>query len=156
MIDFLLVLNLSAALITLCSFISYEIMRTVWRILPTLTIAPHLRVLVVIVPVFALHILGIWIYAGAYFLIENITSIGVLAGGRQDVGFSYESFLDCLYFSTTTYTSLGFGDLTPTDHLRMVAGAEVLNGLVMITWTASFTYLAMEKFWQLPHKRGAK
>jgi len=52
-----------------------------------------------------------------------------------------------LYFSAETYTSLGFGDLIPIGPLRLLAGAEALNGLVLIGWSASFTYIAMERFW---------
>ena len=33
-----------------------------------------------------------------------------------------ENFGEYLYFSTITYTSLGFGDVYPTGGLRMVAG----------------------------------
>jgi hypothetical protein len=28
-----------------------------------------------------------------------------------------------------------------------LSGIEALNGLVMITWTASMTYLHMERYW---------
>jgi hypothetical protein len=45
------------------------------------------------------------------------------------------------------YTSLGFGDFTPVGPIRLLAGAEALNGLLLIGWSASFTYISMEKFW---------
>jgi hypothetical protein len=32
--------------------------------------------------------------------------------------------------------------------LRIIAGVESLNGLVLIGWSASFTYLSMEQFWE--------
>lgn len=37
----------------------------------------------------------------------------------------------------------------PTSHTRMIAGVEALNGLLLIGWSASFTYLAMERYWPL-------
>jgi hypothetical protein len=49
----------------------------------------------------------------------------------------------------TCYTTLGIGDLYPTGALRILSGVEALNGLVMVGWTASLTYLYMEKFWKL-------
>ncbi|MDB5947629.1 MAG: two pore domain potassium channel family protein, partial [Ramlibacter sp.] len=52
-----------------------------------------------------------------------------------------------LYFSIETYTSLGFGDVFPLGQIRMLAGMEALTGLLMISWTASFTYLEMSRFW---------
>jgi len=53
----------------------------------------------------------------------------------------------CMYFSAETYTSLGFGDITPVGPIRLLAGIEALNGLLLIGWSASFTYIAMERFW---------
>jgi hypothetical protein len=48
-----------------------------------------------------------------------------------------------------TYTSLGFGDHIPISHARLIAGVEALNGLLLIGWSASFTYLVMERYWPL-------
>ena len=39
--------------------------------------------------------------------------------------------------------------LYPTEAIRLLSGVEALNGLVMVGWTASFTYLTMERFWNL-------
>lgn len=55
--------------------------------------------------------------------------------------------MNCLYFSAETYTTLGFGDLTPAGPVRLLAGVEALNGLLLIGWSASYTYIAMERFW---------
>jgi hypothetical protein len=56
-------------------------------------------------------------------------------------------------FSAVTYTSLGLGDYYPTRNLWLIAGVEALNGLVLIGWSASFTYLAMETYWPLHRRR---
>lgn len=153
---FLALSAISALMIALTSLIAYEILRHVWNLLPRLTLPPRLRVVLIILPIFAAHILSIWLYALAYFLIENYTHFGVLTGLIGPAALSYESFVERLYFSSVTYTSLGFGDVIPTRDLRMLASAEVLNGLVMIGWTVSFTYLTMEKFWPLPHRKTKK
>jgi len=70
------------------------------------------------------------------------------------------SLSTCIYFSAETFTSLGFGDLTPVGPVRLLAGVEALNGLLLIGWSASFTYISMERFWgpeassaDGPHKR---
>ncbi|MBU6234248.1 MAG: two pore domain potassium channel family protein [Alphaproteobacteria bacterium] len=151
MTAFIVVSMTAAITVGICCLIAYEIMRIIWEKLPKLTMQPRLRVPLLIGPIFLSHILSIWLYSLVYFGIENFTKIGAIVGQGKSVGLSYDTFLDCLYFSATTYTSLGFGDLTPTENIRMLAAAEVLNGLVLIAWTASFTYLAMEKFWPLPH-----
>ena len=38
-----------------------------------------------------------------------------------------------------SFTSLGFGDIVPTGAVRLLAGAECLNGLLLIGWSASYT-----------------
>jgi hypothetical protein len=54
---------------------------------------------------------------------------------------------DAIYFSASVFTTLGFGDLSPVGPIRFVAGTEALTGLVLIGWSASFTYLEMQRYW---------
>jgi len=98
--------------------------------------------------VFFAHTLEVWMYAFAYYLLTDHLGIGSFGGTLEN------HFNDYLYFSTSTYSSLGYGDVYPLGGLRIMAGIETVAGLVMIGWSASFTYLAMEKFWGLhgPHK----
>jgi len=154
--NFIIISVIAALLICITWLSTYEILEKVWGMLPRLTIKPRLRVLLIGIPIFAAHIIGIWIYAAAFFLIENYTSLGAITGNGRSYGLNYESFQDCLYFSAATYTSLGFGDLVATKDLRMLVGAEVLNGLVMIGWTVSFTFLTMEKFWTTSQNHKSK
>ncbi len=153
--SFIAISMLSLMVIALTSLVTYEVLRHVWNWLPRMHVSPRLRVLVITVPIFAAHISAIWIYAGMYFLVENFTGFGHLTGSISPAALTYESFIERLYYSASVYTSLGLGDITPGRDLRMLTSAEVLNGLVMIGWTVSFTYLAMEKFWSLPHRTSA-
>lgn len=59
----------------------------------------------------------------------------------------YEFLLDCVSFSFTTYTTLGMGDIEPIRDLRYLTSLESLIGLVLITWSASFPYLEMTRYW---------
>ncbi|MHB8453868.1 MAG: ion channel [Acidiferrobacterales bacterium] len=130
--------------------IHYEVLRITSGAVTRLAIPPRPRLLVVIFAVFLAHTIEIWIYAVAYFLLGHDFGLGVL--GKFGGVFGYQ-FRDFLYFSTITYTSLGLGDVYPLGDLRLIAGTEALTGLLMIGWSASFTYLAMEKFWGLHRKR---
>jgi hypothetical protein len=151
MLENFITISLISALAIFISWLSaYEILDKVWNILPKISVTPRLHVLLIGIPIFLMHIIGIWMYALTYFLVENYTSLGAIVGNGRVYGLNIDSFFDCLYFSAATYTSLGIGDLLPTSHLRMLVGAEVLNGLVMIGWTISFTYMTMEKFWSQP------
>ena len=44
--------------------------------------------------------------------------------------------------------AVGFGDLAPVGAVRFLSGTEALTGFVLITWSASFTYLEMERYWR--------
>jgi hypothetical protein len=66
---------------------------------------------------------------------------GALSGGSPGL-------LDAVYFSAVTYSTVGYGDMVPLGPIRFLAGTQSLVGLVLITWSASFTFLEMERFWR--------
>jgi hypothetical protein len=138
----LIVIVTSILLIALTTVIHYEVLRALYVALPALNIPSRTKLLVVIFVEFAAHILEIAVYGGALYVLVGNLDVGRLSGTRP---FSFEN---CLYFSAETYTSLGFGDITPGGPLRLLAGVEALNGLLLIGWSASFAYIAMERFWK--------
>jgi hypothetical protein len=133
----------ATVLVVASILIHYEILRITANRVGSLPIRPHLRIVIVVVAAFFAHTLEVWLYAGGYMLLADSFGLGGIAG--QPV----TGFHDYLYFSAITYSSLGYGDHYPTGHLRLIAGAEGLNGLLLIGWSASFTYLAMQKYWPL-------
>ena len=89
------------------------------------------------------HVLEIVIFALGYMLIQHEIGLGHITG--MDDG----DLPDFIYFSSVVYTTVGFGDLIPVGTLRMLSAAEGLAGLALITWSASFTFLSMQRLW--PH-----
>ena len=75
-----------------------------------------------------------------------IESIDLLELGHLK-GMTENDFMEYLYFSSAIYTSLGIGDIHPTGHIRFLTGIEALNGLFLIAWSASFTFLVMGRLW---------
>jgi len=138
----------STLLVVLCILIHYEVLRLTSDHLGELPVSPRARILVGVIACFAAHTVEVWLYGVAYYVSIEAFALGGF-GGQPAAGFE-----DSLYFSAVTYTSLGLGDYYPTRGLRLIAGVEALNGLMMISWSASFTYLAMEKYWPLHRKRG--
>ena len=125
-----------------CVLVHYEGLLLVNRGLSHLH-AAHRRVLVLyaILSVLMLHVLEIWIFGLAYWVLLDWPGNGSLRG----VG---HHLFDHIYFSAVTFTTAGYGDVVPVGPIRFMAGTESLVGFVMITWSASFTYLEMEKYWR--------
>ena len=93
--------------------------------------------------VIVLHVIEIWIFGLAIWALLQWPACGTLSGGSPP----YHLF-DHIYLSAMSYTTVGFGDITPVGPIRFIAASEALAGLVLITWSASFTYLEMERFWR--------
>jgi voltage-gated potassium channel Kch len=119
-------------LVVLTTFIHYEVLRGLSAGLPRARVPSRGKLLVVIFATFCAHAVEIALYAIAIFILDP---------GHFTVSTS-------LYFSAETYTSLGYGDVVPTGDVRLLAGVEALNGLLLIGWSASYTYLSMERFWR--------
>lgn len=143
--EFIIGVFASAILIAITVAIHYEILFFTWRLLPKLEIKPRHKILVLMGAIFTAHTLAVWVYGVFYWLATQYLNIGVL---ETQAGDYINDFMSCIYFSASTYSSLGFGDIIPTGELRLITGVEVLNGLVLIGWSASFTYLVMQKFWE--------
>lgn len=100
------------------------------------------EILLVVIAMFFAHMVEISLYAWVYQLLDRSDTY-MSIGGAVD-----GSFIDHLYFSAACYTSLGLGDLYPVGTLRLMAGVEALNGLILITWSASFAFLVMQRRWR--------
>lgn len=133
----------SIALMLISTLIHYEALSLLKAGLGKVRIVPQrAKVLVVVLGAMASHFLQVLVFAAAYFLLRDKFGLGTFGGEFQDY------FASFLYFSTETYTSLGIGDIYPLGAMRMLTGFEALTGLVMIGWTASFTYLEMARYWK--------
>jgi hypothetical protein len=124
----------------------YEALRQLSDLVPKLRIFPPMRMLAVVAGVFAAHLVQVLLYASAFAAMSRYGA-GSLAGAVEG------TFADYLYLSLTGYTTLGVGDVYPVGPMRLVFAVESLNGLLMIAWSASFTYVAMERFWVSHRKR---
>ncbi|MBI2823977.1 MAG: hypothetical protein HYX69_04710 [Planctomycetia bacterium] len=58
-----------------------------------------------------------------------------------------DAAFDSFYRSAVAYTSLG-AEPPRTTPLRLLTAVEALTGLILITWTASFLFLVMQKDWE--------
>jgi hypothetical protein len=136
-------------LIAFTTLLHYEALQQLHRRLVSASMPSRPKVLVVMFGAFVAHAAEVALYGLAYYVLLSHVGAGTLMG-IQD-GHRTRSLLECMYFSGATYTSLGLGDLAPTGPIRLLAAAQALHGLLLIGWTASFLYIAMERFWNARH-----
>lgn len=100
------------------------------------------KVLYGIFAVLSLHIIEIWIFGITVWLLLQYPNAGGMVGAHP------LNLFDGVYLSAMTYTTVGFGDVAPIGPIRFLAGTMSLTGFVLITWSASFTFMEMERFWR--------
>jgi hypothetical protein len=131
-------------LLVCTTLLHYEALRGLNLALPLLPLPPRAKVAVLIMGAFAAHAAEMALYATAM-----LGLIRLLGPGAFDAA-HVPNFTTLLYFSAETYTSLGYGDIVPHGFLRLLAGAEALTGLLMIGWTSSHVFIAMDRSWARP------
>jgi hypothetical protein len=129
------------AVIASAVIIHYEFMYRFTLLMPRMKIRHRFRIVLGVFCALTAHAIEVWIFALSFFWMHHARGWGYFEGNFGG------SLLDCAYFSFTTYTTLGFGDIVPHGELRYLTGLEALTGLVLITWTASFLYLEMTRYW---------
>lgn len=136
------IIFLNAFLVGICILIHYEFLSRCSSWMPSIKLKGRYRILVGVFVALSAHVAEIWVFGLGYYFAMGVDGLGSLQGNFQG------GLLDCVYFSFTIYTTLGFGDIEPWGLIRFVTGIESLTGLVLITWTASFLFLEMQRHWQ--------
>ncbi len=144
------VAGIAVVLVILCVLLHYEVLRKLSEWLDRLGRLHRTRVLVLILGLLVTHICEIWIYAIGYGLLDGVEGFGSIATTSSHTLPS--DWLDDIYFSFVTYTTVGYGDLVPVGPIRFIAATEALNGWVLLGWSASFTFLEMQRFWRNPRR----
>ena len=139
----LVIFLINISIVTLTVMVHYEMLYQLSVLMPKLTIRYRFRVAVGILGSLVAHVIEVWLFAIAYYFMIRSGKLGSLVGSDNP------DLMDAAYFSFITYTTLGYGDLAPVGPIRYLAGLEALTGLVLITWTASFMFFEMQKYWQV-------
>ena len=53
-----------------------------------------------------------------------------------------------VYFSTTTYTTVGFGDVVLGPGWRVLAGIEGLTGIILVGWSTAFVFAIVDRMYE--------
>lgn len=82
-----------------------------------------------------LHVIEIYLWALTYLFIEPVDEL--------------TTFESASYFSFVTFTTLGYGDITLTQHnWRILSGIEALNGILLAGWSTAFLFAVVQRTWK--------
>ena len=129
------------ALVSFCVVLHYETLVQLERLSRRLR-RHRWTTLITVHGLLLAHVVEIWVFGLGYYVAETYFGLGrVLPLEEQD-------WFHHVYYSAMVYTTVGFGDLVPTGAIRMITSTEALAGLSLITWSASFTFLQMQRLWR--------
>jgi hypothetical protein len=85
----------------------------------------------IVLLMFFVSLVEIWAWAGTYLLLNAI-----------------EGLDQALYFSTVTYTTLGYGDIVLDQRWHLLASFEAANGIIMFGWTTAIVVAAVQQVYR--------
>jgi hypothetical protein len=139
----LAVVTVTGIAVLLCVLLHYESFTLFQKVLSRLNIrVRRRRILFLMYGLLTLHVVEVWLFGIGYYLLVDGS------GDSRLEGWQGGGLLEFVYFSAVVYTTLGLGDLVPHGAIRFMTGTEALSGFLMITWSASFTFLEMERLWR--------
>ena len=79
--------------------------------------------MIAIVGIFLVHTAEIWLWAALYLWLGEFVDLE-----------------RALYFSTVTFTSLGYGDITLQQSWQLLSGFEAANGIILFGVSTAFVF----------------
>ncbi|MGP9831891.1 potassium channel family protein [Marinobacter sp. NSM] len=132
---------LNTALVCIVVIIHNETLLRLSSLLGKMRKSHHFRLIVAVLGCLTAHAAEVWIFATAFYYMHHAEGWGELVGNFDG------SLMTTVYFSFTTFTTLGYGDIEALGALRHLTGIEALTGFLLITWSASFLFLEMQRYW---------
>jgi voltage-gated potassium channel len=82
----------------------------------------------------------------ALLLILHLVEMAVWAGAYA-VGGVFPDFETALYYSMTSYTTVGYGDVIPSVSWRLLGPIEAVVGVLMLGWSTSIIVAAVHRMY---------
>jgi hypothetical protein len=109
------------ALFTLQRFMSTRNAKTRFERLEALSFGGTLVTLAIVFALIFVHFVEIWLFA---FLYDYLGAL--------------PNFQESLYFSTISYSTVGYSDEAISHHWRMIAALEGILGIILLGWSTAF------------------
>jgi cell division protein FtsW (lipid II flippase) len=89
----------------------------------------------IVLGIFFIHTIEVWLWAVLF------VGIGAI-----------QTFQDALYFSTATFSTIGYGDIVLRPAWRLLGSLEGINGFILIGWSTAYLVAASTRYG--PFRRG--
>jgi len=77
-------------------------------------------------------------------LLASMAEAGIWAAAYVSLG-ALSHFEEAWYFSTVTFTTLGFGDITLSPDWRLLAAIQAANGTVIFGWSTALVFSLLQR-----------
>lgn len=114
-------------------------LRSHTRLFRELAIMPLTLLLAATIGIITIHTLEIWLFALLYLQLG-----------------AFSHFEQALYFSTVTYSTIGYGDLVMPNQWRILGAIEGAVGIIMLGWSTAFLVSLLTQLKLLGHDWLAK
>ncbi|MEL7499727.1 MAG: potassium channel family protein [Planctomycetota bacterium] len=96
------------------------------------------------------------VLTAVWLLVTHILETGVWAIAYWYVvgGEKFPSFDDAAYFSTVTFSTLGYGDIVIEGHWRMLSACQAMTGLLVFGWSTALLFAVVERIWKRKLEEG--
>jgi hypothetical protein len=88
----------------------------------------------VVLGVILIHAVEVWLYAGLYLALDALPDLET-----------------AVYFSTTSFTTIGYGDVVLDKRWRLIGAIEGANGLLLFGWSTAFLFSVISRMRALEH-----
>jgi hypothetical protein len=76
------------------------------------------------------HVFEVFVWALAYTLVDAAPA---------------EPFRDLVYFAFVNYTTLGYGDIVPTERWRLIGPMTAMNGVLLFAWSTAVIFEVLRR-----------
>jgi hypothetical protein len=90
------------------------------------------------------QLMAVMVATAAVLMVAHTLEVFVWALAYAIVG-AAPAGSDLLYFAFVNYTTLGYGDITPTQAWRLTGPMTAMNGILMFGWSTAVLFEVLRK-----------
>ena len=139
--QFLVSIAVSACNIAIHAIVMAAVLRVAQIADQRTTQHPSLRLVAVMIAtvsvLMAAHIAEVIVWSLAYLM------VGLAPPGT-----------DFVYFAFVNYTTLGYGDVTPTEGWQLLGPMTAMNGVLLFGWSTAVIFAVLQKAWMIKRTEG--